>query len=61
MAYDDLSQHIKFSQLSSPEGRFELKYLIGDGTYGKVYYAKGKLIVFSSHCKLNYNKKNGFL
>lgn len=38
-AYIGLSQHIKFSRLPSPGDRFELRDLIGEGTYGEVYSA----------------------
>lgn len=31
MAYIGLSQHIDFVRLPSPDGRFELKHLIGEG------------------------------
>lgn len=40
MAYKGLSQHINFDKLPSPENRFKLQYLIGEGTYGEVYSAK---------------------
>lgn len=40
MAYAGLSQHIDFDRLPTPEGRFTLNHLIGEGTYGEVYSAK---------------------
>uniref|UniRef100_A0A182WDQ6 non-specific serine/threonine protein kinase n=1 Tax=Anopheles minimus TaxID=112268 RepID=A0A182WDQ6_9DIPT len=42
MAYNGLSQHVDFSRLPSPNERFELLDLIGEGTYGEVYSAKDK-------------------
>lgn len=42
MAYIGLSQHIDFENLPSPDKRFELLELIGEGTYGEVYSAKDK-------------------
>jgi myosin-3 len=41
MNYKGLSQHIDFNSLPNPEERFELQHVIGEGTYGKCYYAKG--------------------
>lgn len=38
--YHGISRHINFTQLPSPEGRFQLTEIIGEGTYGEVYHAK---------------------
>ncbi|KAG5679675.1 hypothetical protein PVAND_009229 [Polypedilum vanderplanki] len=43
MNYKGLSQHIDFNSLPNPEERFELQHVIGEGTYGKCYYAKDKV------------------
>lgn len=42
MPYTGLSQHIDFGKLPSPGDRFQLKELIGEGTYGEVYSARDK-------------------
>lgn len=42
MAYIGLSQHIDISRLPSPDDRFQLLELIGEGTYGEVYCALDK-------------------
>jgi len=48
MAYNGLSQHVKFEDLPAPGDRFVLQDLIGEGTYGEVYSARdtvtGKLL-----------------
>lgn len=41
-AYIGLSQHINFARLPSPGDRYELKELIGEGTYGEVYSARDR-------------------
>ena len=41
MNYKGLSQHIDFNSLPNPEDRFELLHVIGEGTYGKCFFAKG--------------------
>jgi myosin-3 len=40
MAYNGLSQHVKFEELPAPGDRFVLQDLIGEGTYGEVYSAR---------------------
>jgi myosin-3 len=52
MSYKGLSQHIDFTSLPNPEERFELLHVIGEGTYGKVFYAKGKIFFqFLAHLR----------
>ena len=41
-AYVGLSHHIDFARLPPPGDRFELRDLIGEGTYGEVFSAKDK-------------------
>lgn len=42
MAYKGLSSHIDFDQLPEPAERFQVKDVIGEGTYGEVYSAFDK-------------------
>lgn len=53
MAYNGLSQHVKFEDLPAPDDRFVLQDLIGEGTYGEVYSARdtvtGKPLLRTSH------------
>ena len=41
MEYKGISQHIDFCRLPTPGGRYELTQVLGVGTYGEVYRAKG--------------------
>jgi len=41
MEYKGISQHIDFCRLPTPGGRYELTQVLGVGTYGEVYSAKG--------------------
>ncbi|XP_017301836.1 myosin-IIIb-like [Diaphorina citri] len=40
MAYRGLSRHINIDSLRDPRNKFKLQELIGEGTYGEVYWAK---------------------
>lgn len=42
MNYKGISQHIDFCSLPTPDERFELIQVIGEGTYGEVFLAKGR-------------------
>jgi len=59
MAYNGLSQHVKFEDLPAPGDRFVLQDLIGEGTYGEVYSARdtvtGKPLSRISHIPLFFN------
>lgn len=41
MEYKGISQHIDFCRLPTPGDRYELLQVLGVGTYGEVYKAKG--------------------
>jgi serine/threonine protein kinase len=59
MAYNGLSQHVKFEDLPAPGDRFVLQDLIGEGTYGEVYSARdtvtGKPLSRTSYVHLFFN------
>lgn len=40
MAYRGLSRHVNIDSLRDPRNKFKLQELIGEGTYGEVYWAK---------------------
>ena len=59
MAYNGLSQHVKFEDLPAPGDRFVLQDLIGEGTYGEVYSARdtvtGKPLSSTSYVPMCFN------
>ena len=59
MAYNGLSQHVKFEDLPAPGDRFVLQDLVGEGTYGEVYSARdtvtGKPLSRTSYVPICFN------
>jgi serine/threonine protein kinase len=59
MAYNGLSQHVKFEDLPAPGDRFVLQDLIGEGTYGEVYSARdtvtGKPLSLTSYIPMYFD------
>jgi serine/threonine protein kinase len=59
MAYNGLSQHVKFEDIPAPGDRFVLQDMIGEGTYGEVYRARdtvtGKRMSRTSYVPLCFN------